>query len=271
QTRARQAVLPALPTLTGVSRTSLLTGTLQRGSRATERSGFAAATGHPSLIFHKGDLRSPAGDALAPDVREAVRDPAVRVLAVVLNTVDDTLDKLDPGGTPWGVDAIQHLEPLLEEARQTDRVVVLTSDHGHVGERGSEYRAADGAGARWRPASSGPPGDGEVVLRGRRVLLGNGAVVVPWREQIRYVPVGGGYHGGVSAAEVAVPLTVHVFSAVDELAGWVPGSPPEPAWWHSPLPPARPTIAEPSRPGPAAGKRDQAAPTLFDQAGAAQT
>ncbi|MFW6033681.1 MAG: BREX-2 system phosphatase PglZ [bacterium] len=265
ETRARQAILPALPTLTGVSRTSLLTGKLQRGSQATERSEFEAATGQPSLIFHKGDLRAPAGDTLAPDVRDAVRSDAVRVVGVVLNTVDDTLDKLDPGSTLWGVDAIQHLEPLLEVARQTDRVVVLTSDHGHVVERGSEYRAADGAGARWRPASSGPPGDGEVAVQGRRVLLGGGDVVLSWREQIRYVPAGGGYHGGASAAEVAVPLSVHVFGAVDELAGWVPGSPPEPAWWNSPLAPARPTIAEPPRPAPAAPKREEAAPTLFDQ------
>src|SRR5690606_3858582 len=232
---ARQAVLPVLPTLTGVSRTSLLTGKLQHGSQATERSEFAAATGQPSRIFHKGDLRPTGGEALASDVRDAVLDATTRVVAVVLNTVDDTLDRLDPGGRPWGVDAIQHLEPVLEVARAADRVVVLTSDHGHVVERGSEHRSFTGAGARWRPAASGPPGDGEVAVRGRRVLLGDGAVVLPWREGIRYVPMGGGYHGGASAAEVAVPLTVHVSSAVDQLAGWVPGAPPEPPWWHSPL------------------------------------
>jgi hypothetical protein len=92
--------------------------------------------------------------------------------------------------------------------------------------------------------------------------LGDGEVILPWREGLRYTTIGAGYHGGVSAAEVAVPLTVHVAAAVDELAGWVPAAPPEPPWWHSPLAPKRPTvvgIGEPSvgRPGPA--------PTLFDE------
>lgn len=79
------------------------------------------------------------------------------------------------------------------------------------------------------------------------------------------MPMGGGYHGGASAAEVAVTLTVHVSSAVDQLAGWVPGAPPEPAWWHSPLAPARPTVAEPARKQAPAAKRAEPALTLFDE------
>jgi hypothetical protein len=104
-----------------------------------------------------------------------------------------------------------------------------------------------------------------VLVEGRRVLLGDGAVVLPWREGIRYVPKAGGYHGGVSAAEVAIPLTVHVFSAVDELAGWVPAPPPEPLWWHSPLASTRVTVTE-TRPTPPVTKRAEPAPTLFDEA-----
>jgi hypothetical protein len=261
----RQAALPVLPTLTSVSRTSLLTGTLQRGSQVTERSGFAEAVGKRAAIFHKAGLRTPAGDPLSPELRDALTSPDVGVVAVVLNTVDDSLDKMDPGGTPWGVQAIQYLDPLLDAARQADRVVVLTSDHGHVVERGSEYRPAPGGGARWRPATSGPAGDGEISVTGRRVLLGDGAVVLPWREDLRYTPIGAGYHGGISAAEVTVPVTVHVAGAVDELAGWVPAAPPEPPWWHSPLAPKRSTVVEAPKP-PARRPAQEAVPTLFDEA-----
>jgi PglZ domain len=258
----RQAALPVLPTLTSVSRTSLLTGKLQRGSQVTERSSFADAIGLQASIFHKAGLRTPAGHPLASDLRQALTTPNVKVVCVVLNTVDDSLDKMDPGGTPWGVDAIRYLGPVLDAARETDRVVVLTSDHGHVVERGSELRSVRGAGARWRPATSGSAGDGEIVVRGGRVLLGDGEVILPWREGLRYTTIGAGYHGGVSAAEVAVPVTVHVAAAVDELAGWVPAAPPEPPWWHSPLAPKRPTVVGVVEPS---DRRTGPAPTLFDE------
>lgn len=259
-TGARQAVLPVLPTVTSASRTSLLTGRLQVGSQVTERSQFPAAVGEPARIFHKADLRTAAGEALAADVRGALLDPQVRVVAVVLNTVDDSLDKMDPGGTRWGLDAIQHLSPVLDAARQADRVVVLTADHGHVVERGSELRSAPGSGARWRPATTGPAGPGEVAVRGRRVLLGDHSVVLPWQERLRYTSIGAGYHGGVSAAEVAVPLTVHVAGVVDRLAGWVPGPPPEPVWWHSPVAGTSDVVTPPAPRRPAV----DTSPTLFD-------
>jgi PglZ domain len=259
----RQAALPVLPTLTSVSRTSLMTGKLQHGSQVTERSGFADAVGLQASIFHKAGLRTPAGDPLSSDLRQALAAPSVKVVCVVLNTVDDSLDKMDPGGTPWGIDAIRYLGPVLDAAREADRVVVLTSDHGHVIERGSELRSVHEAGARWRPATSGSAGDGEIAVRGRRVLLGDGEVILPWREGLRYTTIGAGYHGGVSAAEVAVPLTVHVAAAVDELAGWVPAAPPEPPWWHSPLAPKRPTVVGISE--PSVGRRPGPAPTLFDE------
>jgi len=256
---ARQALLPVLPTLTQASRTSLLTGHLATGSAVEEKAGFAASSGDPKArLFHKNDLRAPAGEALAPDVRAAISDQQVRVVGVVLNTVDDALDKMDPGGTTWSLDQIQHLSALVEAARVAGRVVVLTADHGHVVERGGEYRPApDAGGARWRPAST-PAGDGELKVRGRRVLLGDGAVVLPWRENLRYTAKRAGYHGGASAAEVAVPLAVFDSGVAESVAGWVPAKPPEPVWWLSPLAPPRPTAVVPPVSPPTA------APTLFD-------
>lgn len=259
---ARQALLPALPTLTSVSRTSLLTGGLRTGSALDEKKFFADAVGLPARLFHKDQLRAPAGAALAPDVAAAVADTDLRVVGVVLNTVDDTLDKLDPGGTTWNLESVQHLPALLDAARAADRIVLLTSDHGHVVERGSSHRPhPDATSARWRPADP-PPADGEIVVTGRRVRLGGGTVVVPWREDIRYAPKRAGYHGGAAAAEVAVPITVHVRGPVDSIAGWVPAAPPEPPWWLSPLAPEQPAVAalvEPLTVSPAVP------PTLFDE------
>jgi PglZ domain len=252
---ARQAILPVLPTLTQASRTSLLTGRLATGSAVEEKAGFAAASGDPKArLFHKDDLRAPAGEALAHDVRAAISDQQARVVGVVLNTVDDALDKMDPGGTTWSLDQIQHLSAIVEAARVSGRVVILTADHGHVVERGGEYRPfPDAGGARWRPAST-PADDGELEVRGRRVLLGDGAVLLPWRENLRYTPKRAGYHGGASAAEVAVPLALFDSGIVQSVAGWVSAPPPEPVWWLSPLAGARPTTV--TQPGPA--------PTLFD-------
>ncbi len=258
---ARQALLPVLPTVTEVSRTSLLTGMLRKGSAADEKRHFAEAVGLAARLFHKDDLRAPAGAPLAPDVARAIADPAVRVVGVVLNTVDDTLDKMDPGGTTWTVESVQHLPALLDAARAADRVVVLTSDHGHVVERGGTLRSyPDATSARWRPSTS-PAVDGEIVVSGARVQLGAGSVVLPWREEIRYTAKRAGYHGGASAAEVTVPLTVHVRGPVDQVAGWLPAVPPEPAWWHSPLAPGRTSVTSVTS-VPAASKHED--PTLFD-------
>lgn len=256
---ARQALLPALPTLTEVSRTSLLTGGLRVGHAAEEKRHFTDAVGLAARLFHKDDLRAPAGAALAPEVTAAIADPALRVVGVVLNTVDETLHHVDPGGTTWTLESVQHLSALLDAARAADRVVVLTSDHGHVIERGSTLRSyRDASSPRWRPATS-PATEGEILVQGRRVLLGGGAAILPWREDLRYAGKCAGYHGGASAAEVAVPIIVGVRGPVSSLAGWVPAPPQAPAWWHSPLAPQRPTVVVTVRPA------EQTTPTLFDE------
>ncbi|WP_405139936.1 BREX-2 system phosphatase PglZ [Sphaerisporangium sp. NBC_01403] len=229
----RRVLLPALPTVTETCRTSLLTGKLRTGGQHEEKSGFAAAVGDPAArLFHKDELRAPGGHALHPEVRGALEGEA-RVVGVVLNTIDDALDKMDPGGTTWSQSQIQHLEALAEAARATGRTLILTSDHGHVVERDSVPLTGTGAGsARWRPAGE-PITEGEISIEGHRVLLGGGAAVLPWREELRYTGKRAGYHGGVSAAEVAVPFAVFSAAPVDEIAGWRPAPAQEPAWWHT--------------------------------------
>src|SRR5690606_31000995 len=156
-----------------------------------------------------------------------------------LNAVDDSLDKLDPGGTRWDLEQVQHLRALAESARSTGRTLILTADHGHVVERGGTALSVPGAtAARWRPAGGLVP-DGEIEVRGRRVLLGGGAVVVPWREDLRYGRKRAGYHGGASAAEVAVPFAVFSPVPVEEIAGWHPAPAQEPTWWNTAITPGR--------------------------------
>ena len=73
---------------------------------------------------------------MADDVAAAIADVTGHPLVTcVLNTIDDALDRSDPGGTEWGADAVKHLAPLLDRARHAGRIVVLTADHGHIVER----------------------------------------------------------------------------------------------------------------------------------------
>ncbi|WP_405393440.1 BREX-2 system phosphatase PglZ [Microbispora hainanensis] len=229
----RRVLLPALPTVTEVCRTSLLTGSLRTGAQHDEKAAFPAATGDPQArLFHKDDLRAPGGHALHPAVKAAVEGTA-RVVGVVLNAVDDSLDKMDPGGTTWSLEQVQHLRALANAARVAGRTLILTADHGHVVERGGTALSAPGvSAARWRPAD-GRVTDGEIEVRGPRVLLGGGAVVLPWREDLRYGSKRAGYHGGASAAEVAVPFAVFSPVPVDEIANWRPAPAQEPIWWNT--------------------------------------
>jgi hypothetical protein len=229
----RLPVLAALPTMTRFSRTSLLCGALREGTQVEEKRGFTALTGGP--VFHKDDLRAPAGAAINPKV-EAALASGDRVVAVVLNTVDDHLAKHDPDGTRWSVEKIQHLQVLLEVAGRQGRTVVLVSDHGHVVERGGRAEVRELADARWRPASTGPAGPDEVLLAGPRVLAGGGQIVAPWVEDLRYGRKSVGYHGGASAAEVTIPLLVFAPRDTDlSGAGWLPAAAQAPTWWVQPV------------------------------------
>ena len=224
----RVAVLAALPTLTRYSRTAFFTGELRDGKQDAEKAAMKARFAAP--LFHKDDLRAAAGEVLPAAVRAAIEDPNVRLVSVVLNTIDDALDKHDPGGTRWDLDDIPPLRALLNAAAVAGRTVILTSDHGHVVERGSEARPAAGGEARHRPISSGAPGPDEVLLRGRRVV--SGEEVVPWREDLRYASLRSGYHGGASLAEITVPFLV--FGRVGQTGAgvWRDAPPQAPTWWN---------------------------------------
>ncbi|MGI8815618.1 MAG: BREX-2 system phosphatase PglZ, partial [Pseudonocardia sp.] len=237
----RAAAVATIPSVTRASRTSLLTGRPQAGDQSTETQGFAAfwrRHRRTATLAHKADIGGSAGHRLAEPLVAALAGGDV--VGVVLNTIDDALDHGREGDrTTWRLADITYLPELLDAARSYRRPVVLVGDHGHVLERSPTGTGASGAGltaaegvesARWR---TGEPGVGEVALAGPRVLLGDGRVVVPWREDIRYTRRRSGYHGGASLAEMAVPILV-MLPSVDLLpAGWSVIAPEStvPLWW----------------------------------------
>jgi PglZ domain-containing protein len=279
----RAAALAVLPTLTEVSRASLLSGELRAGGQDAELRGYRALTEAHGLrgaaLFHKKPLDSSRlGFAVADDVAAAIADVAGQPLVTcVLNTIDDALDRSDPGGTQWGAETVRHLVPLLDRARNAGRIVVLTADHGHVVERrqGTQRAHPDISSGRSR-AATGPAGAGEVLVAGPRVLRHDRRAVLAVDEQLRYGPLKAGYHGGGAPAEAVVPVAVLVPGAVPEGVSLHLAPPQEPAWWIDPVaapdtaavPPLAglDSVAAPPR-RPAADhrkRRQEAAPTLFD-------
>ena len=236
----RVGVLAALPTITEVSRYSLLAGRIAVGTQAQERAAFAHRFPDGRLL-HKAALRAGAGSALDSEVTAALADPERGLVAAVVNTIDDALDRSDPGTIVWSDETIVAVRDLLTLAQ--DRVVVLVSDHGHVIDRGPEavQRAQDTSENRWRPATT-PPGDGEVLVHGGRVAKAGGRVVLPWREELRYGPRKAGYHGGAAPAEAVIPLVVLSAGVEDAVPGWAGAPVASPDWWREPLAAGEPPV-----------------------------
>ena len=127
------------------------------------------AHGLTSVLFHKLSLESSgAGTDLAPDVRAAVDNVAgLQVVACVLNTIDDALDRSDPG-IDWTSDAVAHLRPLME--RPAVRVASWCSPPT-TGMSWSDVKdgcepAKAMSSNRSKPYDGTPIGDDEVRVRG---------------------------------------------------------------------------------------------------------
>jgi hypothetical protein len=294
QSPARLAAVSMLPSVTRVSRASLLAGEAADGGQSAETSGFTAfwkRRRKAAALFHKAAIGGEAGHALSHELMTALASDAV--VGVVLNTIDEALDNGRHGrGTTWSLADVTHLRELLAAARSYGRPVVLVADHGHVLERGSRsdgpMTAADGVeSARWRTGDAVE--DGEIAVHGPRVRDGGGAVILPWREDIRYTGRRAGYHGGASLAEVTVPVLVLLPAGEETAKDWVP-LPRElstPGWWRThvnreaPQPtvvpadqpvvpsPARPTAPSESAPATEArpSARTEAAPPVAESLG----
>jgi len=232
--------IAALPTVTEVSRASLISGHLDHGDQDHERRAFAANSslaigGTPAAFFHQNKLFGPAGSSLSAAVDRAVSASELAVVGVAINVIDDHLKR----GTFTDELRLQDLHalvPLLDAARTHGRAIVFSADHGHVlaqpddGGTGA-FQGGGTGGERWRTADR-PAGDNEVLLRGERVLLGGEAgVLAPFDDDFRYGAKAGGYHGGATPEEVLVPVAVFIPAGIDPPAGWEHRSQVPPLWW----------------------------------------
>jgi hypothetical protein len=232
------SLVSTVPSVTEMSRASLLAGVLSRGSSSAEKQSFAShanlvaasRSGYPPELYHKGELAEASSTDLSQTLREAIRNGHQKVVAVVLNAVDDHLAKSDQLRLSWTLAQFQHLDALLYEAQLARRAVVITSDHGHVLDEGVS-RLAVGEAERWR-VDSGELSEGEAVFEGPRVagVTGFTRIIAPWSETLRYAPKKHGYHGGATPQEVLVPIGVF---ARDVMEGWEPVADHKPAWWSS--------------------------------------
>ncbi|MBV8913512.1 MAG: BREX-2 system phosphatase PglZ, partial [Acetobacteraceae bacterium] len=261
-----QSAVAVLPSITVVSRASLLCGSLTRGDQADEKAGFAthpgllaaSRAGKPPRLFHKADLG--AGPELSAEVREAVANPEQRVVGIVHNAIDAQLSGSDQLDFGWTTGVLKQLAPLLQAARGAGRIVVVTGDHGHV----LEDPTTQAPPTRWREAGA-PAADGEMALSGGRILPPSGGreIVAAWTS---FAGSRGGYHGGVSPQEVLVPIAVLASGALP--AAWDDAPPAAPEWWDGTRQPSLlPSVAAAS----AASRRprfdDKRQPELFPDRG----
>jgi hypothetical protein len=264
----RRAMAAALPTVTAVSRTALLTGRLMKGTQADEKRLFPTLPlwgGQKAAVFHKDDLETKeAGDAFGPHLLAALTDGQSHV-AVVLNTIDDRLAKEQKlGDGAWKSEHIQALPGLLRLAASEGMAVVVTSDHGHVVDRhGTKVDAGAPESARHR-AAGGALHEAEVALSGPRVVWPEpgASIVTLWDADSRYTSRKAGYHGGASLAEFAIPVLAFLPFGAEPPKGWRELGDQRPPWWFTERPGLR---------SAAAGTRaaDSAAPANADAKAAA--
>jgi hypothetical protein len=252
QERQRVAVgagLATVPSTTETSRTSLLCGQLKQGKSSDEKKGFATLPsflaqcrpGFAPTLFHKDALREQDG-ALADTVRKAIASSQNRIVGVVINAIDDYLSKGDQIDVRWSQNQIKVLSILLHEARLSNRIVILLSDHGHILDYKTslDHKLSDekvnkkstiSGGERWR-IDNGCPRAGELRVSGSRVLLPNdSALIAPWTERLRYRNKNNGYHGGLSPQEMIVPIAV-LCSTTSYPPGWIEAPVDIPLWWE---------------------------------------
>src|SRR5262249_44497102 len=222
-------VIAALPSITEISRASLLCGKLTRGTSSDEATGFGAnevlrnlSRTKPPILFHKNSLAELGRNANS-DLLQEISSEKRKVVGVVINVVDDHLLKGEQLSVPWKLEHIPTLEHLLYAARDAGRAVIITADHGHVLERQTIYRQPASpatAGERYRGADGKPEAD-ELLVSGSRAIPGK--IIAPWSERVRYATKKHGYHGGLTPQECVVPCCVLVKynqKLGEELSGW---------------------------------------------------
>jgi len=245
-------VLAAVPTLTQVSRAALFAGkmTPKQGHEGTDKDAKRwaenphrrQATGdEEKAVLLLGQEILGEHQLLSTTARQALEDDEQRVVAMVLNTIDDQLKSGKQAFFMADTSSIKVLSELLAIAAFHGRAVLLVSDHGHVpgSHLASKGKAADGS-ARWRPVGDVERlADFEIRLPANKCWTPHGAagVAAIWDDRVCYGTPHHGEHGGVSLAEVVAPA---VLLAPETLAEATPGVVDEelrtqrleePIWW----------------------------------------
>jgi hypothetical protein len=263
------SVVATIPSVTRYSRTSLLSGVLASGDSFIEKRNFEANAElkqvcdkkYPPVLFHKSEVTDGSRGAVAEDLQKAILTPSNRVVGLVINAIDDTLSSAQQVRHNWNIDQISLLGPVLKLARDSGRVVIMASDHGHVWHRPDAKLCAGEAGTRWRH-SSGEVQGGEITVTGSRVRDDSGVntVIVPWTETIYYGKQQCGYHGGVTPQEMICPLVI-LTDKSSAYSGIFGCEYPQPEWWSA-APIARSADEEPAPPVPVHVLKGP--PSLFD-------
>ncbi len=231
---ALAAAISPLPTVTSHSRRALFAGEIA-GNGALDDTEAAAANATadqrawnrntalgetPRRLFLKGDLGTTGQPLL-----DALRGKETRILAAVLNGVDDALSSKEMTPLPlWslgtlGVGAADIVQVAMDEGW----CILVTADHGHTPFVSSDRKVAQtGLGQRF----SAEAAEGTVELRSGplprqplHVLARFGAFLGHQRR---------GFHGGASIEEVVVPLAF-----LGRVRGEQEGRPRAPTWWWS--------------------------------------
>jgi hypothetical protein len=158
-------VLTTVPSVTHIARRALFLGKLDPGKSGTEKGELsnndflfqASGSQVRPRLFLKGDLQEEGHGGLATAVRTAIADKKCRVVAIVVNAIDDHLDSGDQVVFTWGIDRIKPLRELLKLAADSGRLVLMTSDHGHILDFGTRQLspAGDAGAHQWAPRGTG--------------------------------------------------------------------------------------------------------------------
>lgn len=234
-------VIATVPSVTNFSRATLLSGKLTNGDQGVEKRNFedhpalkaVCDRRHPPVVFHKKEATEGMRGVVGDDVSDAILSEKKRIVGVVINAIDDYLSKGEQMPMLWTISRISPLGSLLKLARDSGRVVILASDHGHVWHRQDARKLASETGSRWR-LSQGTLDPGELVISGSRVRDGkaSNSVIVPWTEEIFYERQHNGYHGGATPQEMVCPLVI-LRDKSSAYSGLFPCEYPKPEWWSS--------------------------------------
>ncbi len=233
-------LIATLPTITKASRCSLLSGRICEGVAADEKKAFQAHVSlkqvsspkFPPKLFHKNDLQHTASGGLTSNVRAVIAGAQHRIVATVINVVDDQLSSNAQLSVNWDMDSVSILQQVLEAAREAERVVIVTSDHGHVLNHDMQAKKPGDEGERYK-LDINSVNKGEVAVNGKRVLTQSKQVVLPWSEKIRYAASKMGYHGGASLQEVIIPLGIFMGESDAVIPeNWQEVSRYIPDWWQ---------------------------------------